>query len=251
MTDLVIHDIHRVLGPVPHDASPTPTAAALVDDLDDLGVHSCSAVASWQLFGDPAGRNARHDGGIDPLSGSLAAGRITVVPVILPAAPGGGTPGPDAVLAAGIRLVRACPVRHRWSLDAHAAMTWWEALADAGCTVGLDLGEVGFDGVARLARAVPQLRILALAPGYRELRRCAELLEAHSCVVVETGSLNTAGGVEWLAGVAGAERLAFGTGGPLADDAGPTHLLRRLELPRDQVERIASGTARDLLGVPA
>lgn len=242
--DLRIHDIHRIIGPLPHDASPTADLPSLTADLTHLGVSSCSAVASWQLYGDPSGRDGQTMPDDEPA--------VQMVPVVIPAAVGAGWPdGPSALVAAGISMVRACPVRHRWSLDSAVAAAWWEALAAAGCAVALDLTEVGFGAAHALARTWPALTVVGLNPGYRELRRCAEILAERPNVIIETGTLNTAGGVEWLAGVAGIDRLAFGTGGPVADDAGATWLLRHLDLPRDQVQRIAHGTAHEMLGAPA
>lgn len=240
-SSLRIHDAHRVLGPLPHDTVPTATLAGLVADLDDLGVSSCSASMAWQVFGDPSGRGHARAEGDDPL---LAHPRVVGVPVIVPALGGSGWPDDASLLvAAGVRLVRACPVRHRWSLDSGSAHRWWETLAPARCAVALDVAEVGFGAVRALARSHPELTLVLLSPGYRELRRCADVLSDFANTVVETGSLNTFGGVEWLAGVGGSDRLLFGTGGPVHDDAGATHLLRCLELPEADVERIAYGTA--------
>ncbi len=250
--DLVVHDLNRVLGTLPFEPSPTPTAALLRADLSELGVAGCSAVLSGQLYGDPAG------GGGDATWPALVAGlgpqetkpRVVPVPVVVPAA--GGWPGdPAELMSGGVRLVRACPTRHRWDVDSPAAGRWWETLAEAGCAVCVEVEEVGFGGLRAWARSFPSLRLVALNPGYRELRRCAELLEVTENVVVETGSLNVAGGVEWLAAEAGAGRLAYGSGGPVRDDAGSVWLLRHLELPREQVDRIAHGTAYEIVGADA
>ena len=250
--DLLVHDVHRVLGPRSTEWVPTLDADALRADLRDLGVSGCSAVWSWQLDGDPAGPGGASPDALAPVDASQddSAPTIGIVPVVVPAAPGGGWPDDPGVLVdAGVRMVRACPERHRWSLDSRLARQWWDVLAQAGCAVSLDVAEVGFGAVHALAAAVPHLTVVALGPGYRELRRAAELLDARENVVLETGTLNTAGGLEWLAGVAGTERLVFGTGGPIVDDAGATWLLRHLDLPRADVDRSAHGTARDLLGV--
>lgn len=242
--DLRIHDLHRIVGHLPHQPSPTPTLAALEDDLGALGIQSCSAVHSWQLWGDPSGPDRDQ---ID-LDGSDV---VTMVPVVIPSTGDAGWPRTaDDLLASGVRLVRACPTRHRWGLQSRVAMQWWESLAAAGCALSLDLEEVGFGAVQALARALPELVIVALNPGYRELRRSAELLDTCPAVLLETGTLNTAGALEWLATTAGADRLVFGTGGPIADDAGATWVLRHLDLPRDQVDQIAHGNALALLGGP-
>ncbi len=246
-TNLRIHDINRVLGPVPHDDVPTDTVEGLLSDLTALGVASCSAVASWQLFGDPSGRAGSLEGGAEP----LAAGphpRVRLTPIVVPTPAGTGWPAdPSVVLQSGARLVRACPVRHRWSLLSRTASRWWDACAEHGIAVALDLTEVGFAAVAGLAASRPGLNIVALNPGYRELRRCAELLDEAPSILVETGTILTTGGVEWLAGAFGPERLVFGTGGPLLDEAGPTFLLRSLDLPENDVELIAWGNAARLL----
>lgn len=128
-------------------------------------------------------------------------------------------------------------------------MNWWRALEDRGTPLALDASECGLSDVHALATAVPGLRILLLAPGYRELRRLAELAERAPKIHFETGTIVGAGAIEWLARTIGAHRLVFGTGAPLWDDAGPRFQLEHLDLPAHDVELIAYGSWARMIGV--
>jgi hypothetical protein len=237
-----VFDAHRLLGPLPNTPAGV-TADGLVAELDHLDIDACAATSTAELFGDPADPAARQ------AAGTVAGARTLAVPVIVPAVAGAGWPVTvDDVLAASPPLVRACPVRHRFDPLGPVAARWWPRLAERGIPVAVDAAECGLSVVAALAGAHPELRLLVLSPGYRELRRLGELLETFPGLHVETGTVVTAGGVEWLAGRYGAHRLVFGTGAPRWDDAGARFLLDHLDLPAADVAMIAAGSARALIG---
>lgn len=237
-----VFDAHRIAGPLPGEPAADP--AGLLADLDHLGIDACAVTTSAELLGDPAGAPAR-----DAARTWSARARFLPVPVIVPAVAGAGWPaGVDELLATPPAMVRICPRRHRFDPHGPVASAWWAALAGHGVPVALDVTECGLDTAAALARAWPELGLLLLTPGYRELRRLAELLDTAPGVRVETGTLVAAGAVEWLARRFGAHRLVFGSGAPRWDDAGARFLLDHLELPESDVALIAAGSAAALIG---
>ncbi|WP_305686184.1 amidohydrolase family protein [Microbacterium sp.] len=216
----------------------------MIDDLDRLGIASAAVTPSWMLIGDPRSA-AEYELERSPFEDE----RLVRVPVILPGAAGSGWPDSiDALYRLNPKIVRACPERHRFDAHGSVAMTWWNDLADRGIALALDASECGLPLVASVADAVPNLKMLMLTPGYRELRRLAELLTVAPEVFVETGTIVSAGGVEWLARAVGAQRLVFGTGAPIWDDAGPRFQLDHLDLKNEDVEMIAHGSWDRLTG---
>lgn len=242
-----VFDAHRLVGPLPSEESNTTDLDGLAAELDHLDIDACAVTSTAELFGDPAGPPARE--AATAVSAPAGRARFLPVPVIIPAVAGSGWPATvDDVLTAAPALVRACPVRHRFDPLGPVASHWWRRLAEYGIPVALDVAECGLPTVSALAAAQPGLRLLLLSPGYRELRRLAELLDAFPGVHVETGTVVSAGGVEWLADRFGAHRLVFGTGAPRWDDAGARFLLQHLDLPAPDVAMIAAGSARALIG---
>lgn len=243
-----VFDAHRLVGPVPSEEPSTADLDGLAAELDHLDIDACAVTGTAELFCDPGDSPARQAAAGRPAP-SPGGARFLPVPVIVPAVAGAGRPATvDDVLTAAPALVRACPVRHRFDLLGPVASRWWPRLAAHGIPVALDAAECGLPMVAELAAAQPELKLLVLSPGYRELRRLAELLETFSGVHVETGTLVAAGAVEWLADRYGPHRLLFGTGAPRWDDAGARFLLDHLDLPAPDVAMIAAGSARVLIG---
>lgn len=226
-------DSNRLLGPVPNGVGQSALEDVLAR-MDALDIAHAVVTPSDQVFGDP--RSAA------PLPGPHP--RITVAPVLIPSAiPDAGTTLPD-----GARVARAFPTRHRFDPLSPSALAAWAALAERGGVLLLDASEAGFSTVATVCRAVPALQVCLVSPGYRETRRISELLAELPNLTVEMGSLNSAGGVEWLVRHHGPERLVFGTGAPVADDGGPRFALEHLWLDEAEVELIAHGNWERLLG---
>jgi hypothetical protein len=227
-------DAHRLVGPVPFDDLPPDPRP----EMDRLGIERACVTHTLSLYSDPRAGN-------DALL-ALDDPRLVPVPVVVPAvAPGSGEPGtPEEVAAWGVRMVRLCPERHRFDLTGPSALRLLAAIA---LPVAIDLDETSPAQLRHLAGRLPDLPILVLNPGYRRLRELAELMGEAPNVRAEIGTVNTQGGVEWLAGRFGAGRLVFGTGAPVADDCGPRFLLDHLDLPAEDVDRIAAGSLEELL----
>lgn len=235
-----VFDCNRIIGAVPTGfGAVDPTAA--IAELDRLAIDGAAVTPAWQMYGDPRTSAAY----VEARGAWEDDARLIEVPVLLLAGGEAGWPARIDDLG-GAPVVRVCPVRHRWDVTSPAARVWWRALADRGVVIGVDVGEVGLTGVAQLASI--GLRVLMLAPGYREFVRVEELLQAHGEVYVETGTLITAGAIEALARSVGAHRMLFGTGAPLWDDAGPRFQLDHLDLPDEDVALIAAGSWELLTG---
>ncbi|MFI9592664.1 amidohydrolase family protein [Nonomuraea sp. NPDC052265] len=229
-------DAHRLIGPVPFDDLPPDP----LDDMDRLGIDRACVTHALSLHSDPAAGNAA----LLAATG-VPGGRLLPVPVVVPGVPGTCVPDtPGEVRAWGVRMVRLCPERHRFDLTGPSALRWLAAL---GLPVAVDLEETSPAQLIALAGRLPDLPVLLLNPGYRRLRALAELMTEAPNVRAEIGTVNTQGGVEWLAARFGAARLVFGTGAPVADDCGPRFLLDHLDLPPDDVDRIAAGSLEALL----
>lgn len=237
-----IFDCHRILGPIPTGRAAESAAGVLVD-LDQLGIDGAAVTRAWELYGDPRGAEEY----LAARGSEAAEPRLVEIPIIIPGAADNQWPPTTDDVSTAV-AVRACPERHRFDLVGASAMSWWRELGARGTLLQLDASEVGLGQVAALAQAVPDLPILVLSSGYRELRRLRELLEAHQNVHVETGTIVSAGAIEWLARGVGAHRLLFGTGAPLWDDAGPRFQLDHLDLGEADVALLAGGSWDRLVG---
>ncbi|TDC02737.1 hypothetical protein E1267_28695 [Nonomuraea longispora] len=212
-------DAHRLIGPVPFDDLPEdPTG-----EMDRLGIDRAFVTHTLSLYSDAAAGNEALLALDDP--------RLVPVPVVVPGETGEELPG--------VRMVRLCPERHRFDLTGPATL---RSLSALGLPAAVDLEETSPAQLRHLAERLPAQRLLVLNPGYRRLRALAELMDEAPNVWAEIGTVNTQGGVEWLSARYGAGRLVFGTGAPVADDCGPRFLLDHLDLPAEDVERIAAGS---------
>ena len=238
-------DAHRLLGPMPNDDVVSADVAGLLGELDRLRIDRAHVTHALSLYADPAGGN-------DALfaeTGGIA--RLHPVPVVIPGVPGASVPERPELLADwhahGVRLVRLCPLRHRFDLADPVAGEWLTAISRLGMTVAIALDETSPAALRALTAAYPRLGVLLLAPGYRRLRELAALLRTAPMIKVETGTLIAQRGIEWLTGQCGASRLVFGTGAPLWDDCGPRYQLDHLDLPPEDVAAIAEGALESLL----
>ncbi|MFB9965565.1 amidohydrolase family protein [Sinosporangium siamense] len=216
-----------MIGPVPFDdlpADPRP-------EMDRLGIDRACVTHTLSLYsGAQAGNEALF---------ALDDPRLIPVPAVLP-----GDIALDEVLEWDVPLVRLCPRRHGFDLNGPTSLRYLSALT---VPVAVELDDTDPAQLRALAAHLPDLRILLLNPGYRRLRAVAELMDAAPRVVLEIGTVNTQGGVEWLARRFGARRLVFGTGAPVLDDCGPRFLLDHLDLPQHDIDLIRAGSLEALL----
>ncbi|WP_433517461.1 amidohydrolase family protein [Nonomuraea sp. CA-143628] len=226
-------DAHRLIGPVPFDDLPSDPGP----ELDRLGIDRACVTHTLSLYSDAQAGNEALLRLNDP--------RLIPVPVVVPGVTGASAPAAvHEVLGWNVRMVRLCPERHRFDLTGPVALRWLAAIA---LPIAIDLDETSSAQLRTLLERLPEQRVLLLNPGYRRLRAVAELMAETHRLWLEIGTVNTQGGVEWLAHRFGADRLVFGTGAPIADDCGPRFLLDHLDLEPSAVDLIASGSLSGLL----
>lgn len=241
---MLIFDAHRLVGPITTGSVRSETAAGLRAELDHLGIAGCAAVSFYEVQLEAEGRDWRtRVGDLHSEPG------LVPTPVIIPSVGTASWPRtPEDLVATNPVMVRAMPGKHQWNLTGPIAQRWWPVLAEAGIPVSISATEAGIGQVAALATAHPDLTVFCLEPGYRDLRRVAELLAERPNAYVETGTLIAPRSLEWLAESVGSERLVFGTGAPMKDDAGPRFLLDHLDLPEDQIAGIAGENFATMVG---
>lgn len=171
--------------------------------------------------------------------------------VITPSAPG-DMPGPAALLPmmrdAGVRMLRACPNRHNYSLAEWNFADWYEALAAHRVPLLLDFNEIGNWSVLHDALTRhPGLRVIVTNPFYRQERNLAALMHALPNLYLETSTYKVNFGLERLAARYGSGRLLFGSN--MLDFApGPAlAAVLRLDLPEPDRAAIAHGNLERLL----
>lgn len=244
MEERVLVDATVLLGRQPQGSAGVDTPRELLAWLGRVGIAEAVTghLASW--LHDPAAGNRR-------LSGLLAGQpRLRACWVVLPGGTGEvGSPGEFVAAArtAGVAAVRAYPADHGWSLTAPDGARVLDALAAAGLPLFVDAEQTSWDEITACATAHPALRLLVCRPGYRVLRRIAGVLEACDNVWIETSTLATHQGLEWLAGRFGAGRLVFGTAAPLRDPAEAVTRLLLSDVDDDAVRAIGGGNLRGLL----
>lgn len=246
--DLSLVDANALLGRFPRSPAGAATAAEMLSLLDHVGIAEAVVghTASW--LHEPATGNRQLTDLV-----AAAAGRLRACWVVLPGGTGElGTPAElvAAARAADVVATRAYPTDHGWSLTASDAMPLLHALAAAGLPLLVDAEQVSWNDLTACAAACPQLRLVVCGTGYRALRRIAAVLDATRNVWIETSTLSTHQGLEWLVGRFGAERLVFGTGGMLRDPAEAVTRLLLSDLDDAAVHAIGGHNLRRLLAGP-
>jgi predicted TIM-barrel fold metal-dependent hydrolase len=244
--DHALFDANVLLGRNPRSPVAAVDTASLLAWLDRVGIAEALVghTASW--LHDPATGNRQ-------LTDELAAApdRLRACWVVLPA--GTGELPDDLVesaLDAGVSATRAYPTDHGWSLTAPDAAPLLDALAAAGLPLLVDAEQASWTDLAECAAAHPRLRLVVCGTGYRALRRIAGMLDRAGNVWIETSTLATHQGVEWLAGRFGPDRLVFGSGATLKDPAEAVTRLLLSELDSAAVRAVGGDNLRRLLVRP-
>ena len=146
-----------------------------------------------------------------------------------------------------VGAVALYPVSHGYPLAGWLCDDLLAALAARCMLLLIELAQTTFEDVHRVCESHPDLRVLALSPGYRVLRPLCGLLEWHANLYVDISNLVNFRGIEALVERFGAERLIFGTGQPRLEGAGPLTALRYASLSPNEVEAISGGNLARLL----
>jgi predicted TIM-barrel fold metal-dependent hydrolase len=246
--DLALFDANVLLGRHPRSSVSAVTASGLLSWLDRVGIAEALVghTASW--LHDPATGNRQ-------LTDELAAApdRLRACWVVLPGGTGElGSPKEFVASAvdAGVAATRGYPADHGWSLTAPDAAALLDALAVAGLPLLVDAEQTSWNDLAECAAAHPRLRLVVCGTGYRALRRIAGMLDGAGNVWVETSTLATHQGMEWLVDRFGSDRLVFGSGATLRDPAEAVTRLLLSELDGAAVRAVGGDNLRRLLVRP-
>lgn len=244
-SDSTLFDANVLLGRHPRTSAGADDAADLLRCLDRVGIAEALVGHSASWLHDPATGNRQ-------LTDLLAAepGRLHACWVVLPGGTGElGEPDELVVeaLTAGVAAVRAYPADHGWSLTTPDAAALLRALAAGGLPLLVDVEQTSWTDVTECAAAHPELRIVVSQTGYRALRRIAGVLAGTGNVWIETSTLATHQGLEWLVDRFGADRLVFGSGATARDPAEAVTRLLLSELDSAAVEAVGGGNLRRLL----
>lgn len=248
MEDTTLIDANVLLGRHPRASTGVDTAAELLAWLDRVGIAEALVghTASW--LHDPATGNRWLTEEI-----GTETERLRACWVVLPG--GTGELGePDelvaAALAAGVAAARAYPTDHGWSLLSADAAALLCALAAAGLPLLMDAEQTSWTDIATCAADHPRLRIVVCGTGYRALRRIAGVLGDTGNVWIETSTLATHQGLEWLVDRFGMDRLVFGTGATYHDPAEAVTRLLLSDLDDAAVRAVGGDNLRRLLARP-
>ncbi|MGC9317219.1 MAG: amidohydrolase family protein [Armatimonadota bacterium] len=159
---------------------------------------------------------------------------------------------PAVELAACIRhlhgAVRIFPKMHNWSVRDWCAGALFEALADQGVPVLVDIKEVDWDSIAAIVAGHPDMPVIVLNFYYRVDRWIYPLLERHDNFHIEANTYGVFRGIEGIVERFGPERLVFGTGLPELEAGGPMALISYAEISDEDRRLIAGGNLLRLLG---
>jgi predicted TIM-barrel fold metal-dependent hydrolase len=248
-----LFDANVLLGVLPSAVRPPGApedVAGLLATMDAYGVGRALATHTLAKWHHPPAGNAR-------LTEEVAGhDRLTACWVVLPAATGEVPPEAAqvaALLAAGARAARLCPVLHRLSLEPWEVDPLLAALAARRVPLLLDFDSTHWSeprpwaAVERACRAHPHLPVVLLREPQANLRTLLPLLERCPNLVLETSYFQAHDGLALLAERFGAHRLVFGTGTPVWDPALPVTGLAYAGLTPPDLAAVAGGTLQALL----
>ncbi len=229
-------------------SNPQPEQFTEADGLlaawDRVGIEAGLAHHTWAWEWSPGPGNARL---LEDLEGN---GRIRPCFVALP--PATRELEPPREFAATVRrlrgAVRIFPNMHNWRLGEWCAGALFDALAEHGVPVLVDVAEVDWDALAGVLAAHPGMPVIVLNFYYRCDRFAYPLMEDHPDFHMESNTYGVFEGIEMVCERFGAERLVFGTGLPELEAGGPMALVTYAEISDEEKAMIAGGTMRRLLG---
>jgi len=217
--------------------------ADLLAEMDRLGIAERWCADFRALENSPALGNRL-------LVGELAGHpRLHPVWTVLP--PGTGElPPPGELLAAmagsGVRMVRAEPKRHGYSVADWCSGELWAALERCRAPVLLDAADE-WDPLEAMLSAHPELPVILTNVGYRSARVLYPLLERHRNLRLETSTYLVNEGLAEVARRFGVARLLFGSGSPGLSAEAALGTLRFAGLAAGDLAAVAGGNLRALL----
>jgi predicted TIM-barrel fold metal-dependent hydrolase len=244
-------DANVLLGPLPKRPFGAPEdVAGLLAAMDQYGIAQALVTHADAKWRDVASGNAR-------LTGEIA-GQSRLIPcwTVLPSATAEVAPEPEqvaALLAAGARAARLCPVEHRLSLEPWEVGPLLSALAERRVPLLLDLDNVHWSEsrpwhvVEWACRAHPDLPLVLLRESQSRFRTLFALLDRCQNLFVETSYLQGHDAINLIAERWGAHRLVYGSGMPLFDPGLPITGVTYAGLAPDDLAAVAGGSLLRLL----
>ena len=150
----------------------------------------------------------------------------------------------------GVRLVRAEPARHNFSLREWGSGSLWSALESCRVPVLLDAGEQWSDLDGLLA-SHPALPVILTRIGYRCTRNLFPLLKARPNLHFELSSFIVNEGIAEVVRHFDTTRVLFGTDSPYWAPECAVGTLRFAGLADAELQSVAGGNLRRLIGEAA
>ena len=176
---------------------------------------------------------------------------LTPCPAVLPASGGDFPPEPEQVaglIARGARAVWIRPEHDHWLLAPWHSGPLFAALEQRRLPVLCLQRLVRLPEVADLAARHPALPLILAELSYRDQRTYLPLLERFPNVSLALGApYSVHGGIEQLVARAGAGRLLFGSGFPLAEPLAAIAQLMYAEISAGDKQRIGTGNLEALV----
>ena len=229
-------------------SNPQPEQFTDIDGLlaawDRVGIEAGLVHHTWAWEWAPPQGNAK-------LLGEIA-GHERLRPCFVALPPGTRETEPPSEFAAMVRsmggAVRIFPNMHNWRVSEWCAGALFDALAEQGVPVLVDVGEIDWEGIAGVLERHPGMPLIVLGFYYRCDRYAYPLLERYADLYLESNTYGVFEGVEMVCARFGAERLIFSTALPELEAAGPMALVTYADIPDADKRKIAGGTMRRLLG---
>ncbi|MGE5531892.1 MAG: amidohydrolase family protein [Bacteroidota bacterium] len=219
--------------------------AGLLGEMDYAGIDSALVYHAWSQEWDAGGGNAQLLTELDK------CGRFYPAFVPLPHATQELTS--PAEFADDVRqrhgAARLYPKAHGYSLSEWCSGEMLGALEARGVPVLIEMAQTGWDELASVLAAHPNLPVILLATSYRINRSIYPLFEKFDNLYLETATFQIMRGIEDVCRKFGPQHLVFGTGLPLLDAGGPIAQITYAELPLEHKRMIAGETLAGLLGL--
>lgn len=160
------------------------------------------------------------------------------------------------IMDMGLKGIKMHPDSQRFAIDDLRLFPMYEQV-QGKLPVLLHMGDHRYDyshpiKLRRILDLFPRLQVIAAHfGGYSMYETACELLRDTTCVFDISSSLMflPKGEAERYVGIYGAERMAFGTDFPMWDPVKEVQRFLQLELKPEQIEQIASKTAKWVLGL--
>jgi predicted TIM-barrel fold metal-dependent hydrolase len=246
-----LFDVYCFIGRWPTADLAFHDCAGLLMRMDRLGIGKAVVCHTWAWQYDPVAGNRQL---MADLTALPSASRDRLLPCWAVVPPATGEQGTAeelgaALNAAGVRVVRLFPRDHNYRLGSHDAARLIAMLAARRILTLIDLDQTSWEEIDRVAERAPDVRLVVCRVGYRGLRRMAGVLARRPNCAIDLSYFGSHEGVEWLVERFGAERLLFGTAGPLADGGGAVTRLMLSRISDEDRNAIGAGNAERLLDV--